>query len=108
VFTDTVLAVLVVGGYAQILASAVAYLGPVLRGGGHERLAAGFRITRSWFALVAANVAAVALVLGAPALAGLAIGAWVIDLATRLVWLAVATGPAGDGAGAPATGGLVR
>jgi nitrite reductase (NO-forming) len=55
---------LVVGGYAQILVGSLAYLAPVLRGGGHARLADGFRLTRSWPALVAANVAALGAVVG--------------------------------------------
>ena len=66
---------LVVGGYAQILAGSLAYLAPVLRGGGHARLAQGFRLTRCWPALVAANVAAAGAVFGSSivALAGIAI-----------------------------------
>jgi hypothetical protein len=87
VFTPTVVGVLVVGGYAQILAAAVAYLGPVLRAGGHQQLAAGFRTTRSWLALGAANVAAIALVLGATKVAGAAILVWVIDTAARAALL---------------------
>ena len=87
VFTPTVVGVLVVGGYAQILAAAVAYLGPVLRAGGHQQLTAGFRTTRSWLALGAANVAAIALVLGAPTVAGAAIIVWVIDTAARAALL---------------------
>ncbi|MEP6623396.1 MAG: hypothetical protein ABJC79_03060 [Acidimicrobiia bacterium] len=87
VFTPTVVAVLVVGGYAQILASAVAYLGPVLRAGGHQRLTAGFRTTRSWFGLGAANVAAVAFVVGAPGIAVVAIVLWVVDTAGRAALL---------------------
>jgi nitrite reductase (NO-forming) len=83
VFTRAVLGALVVGGFAQILAAAVAYLGPVLRGGGHERLSAAFRTTRAWPGLVLANAAAVALVLGAPTVAGVAIALWVADAAAR-------------------------
>jgi nitrite reductase (NO-forming) len=45
--TEPWLFVLVVAGYAQILWGALAYLLPVLRGGGHEHLAAGFATTRS-------------------------------------------------------------
>jgi hypothetical protein len=83
VFTSTVVGVLVVGGYAQILGAAVAYLGPVLRAGGHQQLTAGFLTTRSWLALGAANVAAIALVLGAPEVVGAAIFVWVVDTAAR-------------------------
>jgi nitrite reductase (NO-forming) len=87
-FTPTVVGVLVVGGYAQILAAAVAYLVPVLRAGGHQQLTAGFRTTRSWLALGAANVAAIALVLGAPEVAGAAILVWMVDTAVRVALLA--------------------
>ncbi len=86
-FTATVVGVLVVGGYAQILAAAVAYLGPVLRAGGHQQLAAGFRTTRSWLALGAANVAAIALVLGASEVAAAAILIWLIDTVARAALL---------------------
>jgi MFS family permease len=55
---------LVIGGFAQILVASLAYLGPVLRGGGHEQLTAGFAITRSWVSLTAGNMAAVAALVG--------------------------------------------
>lgn len=94
-FTPTVVAVLVVGGYAQILLAAIAYLGPVLRAGGHQRLSAGFRTTRSWLGLGAANVAATALVLGAPDVARAAIIIWLIDAVVRNVLLWRGAGPVG-------------
>ncbi|HRD99682.1 MAG TPA: hypothetical protein PLV68_00185, partial [Ilumatobacteraceae bacterium] len=55
---------LVIGGFAQILVASLAYLGPVLRGGGHRRLSAGFAITRSWTSLAAGNAAALAALTG--------------------------------------------
>jgi nitrite reductase (NO-forming) len=58
-FPEWLVVLVVVGGYAQILVASLAYLGPVLRGGGHERLSAGFSSTRSWLAPVALNAAAV-------------------------------------------------
>ncbi len=79
--------VLIVGGYGQILAGAVAYLGPVLRGGGHERLAAGFRVTRSWLGLAAANVAALAAAASMPALLGAAVVVWATDVCARCLLL---------------------
>jgi nitrite reductase (NO-forming) len=87
VFAPTVVAVLVVGGYAQILVSAIAYLGPVLRAGGHEQLAAGFRTTRSWLGLGLANAAAIGLLLGAPSFAVAALVAWLVDTAGRVLLL---------------------
>jgi nitrite reductase (NO-forming) len=87
VFTRPVVGVLVVGGYAQILASALAYLGPVLRGGGHQRLSAGFRTTRSWLGLIAANVAAVGLLFDTRYVVVVAIGAWFVDTAVRAATL---------------------
>lgn len=80
-----VLMALVVGGYAQIFAASLAYLGPVLSAGGHERLARGFATTGSWPGLVAGNAAAVALVAGGPwqPVAVLVIGAWAADVIGR-------------------------
>jgi hypothetical protein len=86
-FTPAVLGVLVVGGYAQILAAAVAYLAPVLGAGGHQQLTAGFRTTRSWLALGAGNVAAIAFVFSLPRVAGAAIFVWVLDTAVRVALL---------------------
>lgn len=75
--------VLVVGGYAQILWGSLAYLLPVLRGGGHERLGEGFATTRSWVALGAANLAAGALAFGADRFAAAALAVWVLDAGVR-------------------------
>ena len=86
-FLGTTVLVLVVAGYGQILWASLAYLLPVLRGGGHERLAAGFATTRSWLALVAANAAGVALVAGAPGVATVLVAVWVVDAAVRVVRL---------------------
>ncbi|HLT15785.1 MAG TPA: hypothetical protein VK007_03705 [Acidimicrobiales bacterium] len=74
---------LVVAAYLQVLWGSLAYLLPMLRGGGHERLSAGFATTRSWLALVAANVAGVALVLDAEALVAGALAIWGLDTAVR-------------------------
>ncbi len=84
---ETTLVVLVVFGYGQILAASLAYLLPVLRAGGHERLTAGFATTRSWVALAAANAGALALVAGLPAVAGALVAVWVLDAASRVVRL---------------------
>lgn len=81
--TSRAVLVLVVGGYGQIVAGALAYLGPVLRGGGHERLSAGFRLTRSWLGLAAGNVAALAAALALPALLRAAVVVWVVDAGVR-------------------------
>jgi nitrite reductase (NO-forming) len=83
-FGDRWLVVLVVAGYAQILWGSLAYLLPMLRGGGHERLGEGFATTRSWLGLAAANVAGVAAALALPdaATAG-AVALWVLDSAWR-------------------------
>lgn len=78
---------LAVGGFAQILVASLAYFGPVLRGGGHQRLAAGFATTRSWPGLAAGNVAAASLLAGRDALAAVVLVAWALDTAARAVWL---------------------
>ena len=93
VFTEQLVVTVVIGGYAQILLASLAYLGPVLRGGGHERLSAGFALTRSWVAPVAANVAALAWIGGAATVTGVALAVLAVDLAGRAA--ALVTG--GDG-----------
>jgi len=84
VFGDRWLVVLVVAGYAQILWGSLAYLLPMLRGGGHERLADGFATTRSWFGFAAANIAGLCAATEQPtAVTAVAIAAWVLDSAWR-------------------------
>lgn len=78
---------LVVGGYAQILAGSLAYLVPVVRGGGHIRLADGFRITRSWLGLIAANAAAIGAITGSSVVTLAGIGVFLCDSAVRTVLL---------------------
>ncbi len=78
-----ILQALVIGGFAQILVASLAYLGPVLRGGGHRRLTAGFAITRSWVSLAAGNTAALAALLGHGPTLGVALAIWLTDLAIR-------------------------
>lgn len=77
------LLVLVVAGYAQIVWGSLAYLLPMLRGGGHERLGEGFAATRSWVGLAAANSAGLALALALRPVVGAAIAVWVLDSAWR-------------------------
>jgi nitrite reductase (NO-forming) len=76
-----VLQALVIGGFAQILVASLGYLGPVLRGGGHRRLTAGFAATRSWVSLVAGNLAAVAALAEDETLTAIGLAVWVIALA---------------------------
>lgn len=75
--------VLAVGGLAQILWGSLCYLLPVLRGGGHERLAAGFATTRSWTAFAAVNLGAAALTLGLPVVAGVTLAWFTAESAVR-------------------------
>jgi hypothetical protein len=84
VFGGVVVPALVLGGDVQLVAASLAYLGPVLVGGGHQRLAASFGLTRSWVALVAANLAAAgACGLGPWWLLRVAAAAWAVDGAVR-------------------------
>ena len=78
-----ILQALVIGGFAQILVASLAYLGPVLRGGGHRRLTGGFAITRSWVSLAAGNTAAVAALVGHGLALVAALAIWLIDIAIR-------------------------
>lgn len=77
------LVVLAIAGYGQILWGSLAYLLPMLRGGGPERLAEGFAATRSWFGLVAIDGAGLAIALGFPAVAGAGMAAATIDAMWR-------------------------
>jgi hypothetical protein len=81
--------VLVVAGYGQILWGSLAYLLPMLRGGGHERLAQGFATTRSWWGLVAVNVAGAGFAAGLPAVASAAVAVFVLDGAWRAARIAL-------------------
>lgn len=78
-----VLQALVIGGFGQILVASLGYLGPVLRGGGHKRLTAGFALTRSWLSLAAGNVAAVTLLAGWRTVTAIVMAVWAIDVAIR-------------------------
>ncbi len=88
-----ILRTLVIGGFAHILIASLAYLAPVLRGGGHQRLTAGFAVTRSMVSLVVGNLAALASALDQTTLMGVALGIWVIDLVVRWVGLTVPRTP---------------
>ncbi|HVT76096.1 MAG TPA: hypothetical protein VHD87_03625, partial [Acidimicrobiales bacterium] len=90
-FAGGVVPALVVGGYVQLIVGSLSYFGPVLVGGGHEQLAASFRITRSWLGLVTGNVAVVAATVGGLRVVyGVALAAWAIDGTVRAVLLVVA------------------
>lgn len=83
-----ILQALVIGGFAQIVVASLAYLAPVLRGGGHRRLTAGFAITRSWPSLAAGNTAALAAFVGHRPTLAVALTIWLVDVtlrATRLL-----------------------
>lgn len=84
---SAVLRALAIGGFAQILASALAYLGPVVRGGGHRNLTAGFALTGSWLSVAAANVAAAGALVDQPRVLAAGIGVWAVDSAQRAVRL---------------------
>jgi nitrite reductase (NO-forming) len=77
------IAVLVIAGYGQILWGSLAYLLPMLRGGGPEGLGQGFAATRSWLGLIAANLTGLGLALAVPRAAAMAAAVWVLDGAWR-------------------------
>ena len=83
-FTGRWLLVVVVGGYVQVVWGALAYLLPMLRGGGHENLSRGFATTRSWVGFGAVNVAGLALALALNRLAAIDLVVLVGDTAWRL------------------------
>jgi nitrite reductase (NO-forming) len=84
---EQIVLALVIGGYAQILVASLAYFAPVLRGGGHRCLTAGFAITRSWTSLIVGNVAAVAALTQQRAILAGALTIWAGDTAIRAVRL---------------------
>ncbi len=86
-----ILQALVIGAFAQILVASLAYLGPVLRGGGHRHLTAGFAITRSWVSPAAGNVAALAALVGHGPTLAVALAIWLTDIAIRAGRLLTAT-----------------
>jgi nitrite reductase (NO-forming) len=86
-----ILRALVIGGFAQILVASLAYLGPVLRGGGHQHLTAGFAITHSWLSVAAGNTAAVAALAGHDPMLALALAVWLADVAIRAARLLTTT-----------------
>jgi nitrite reductase (NO-forming) len=88
-FGDRWLAVLVVAGYGQILWGSLAYLLPMLRGGGPEALARGFTTTRSWAGLVAVNLAGAGFASGSGAVAAIAAAVLVADGTWRVGRLAL-------------------
>lgn len=92
IFYGRWLLVLVIAGYAQILWGSLAYLLPMLRGGGHERLSAGFAATRSWVGLAAANLAGLAFALSAEFAGAVFVGVWVVDAAVRAARLTMPVG----------------
>jgi hypothetical protein len=84
VLADDWLLVLVVAGYLQIVWGSLAYLLPMLRGGGPKPLAEGFARTRSWLGLAAANTAGVALAASWPDIVPtIAVAVWLADTAWR-------------------------
>lgn len=90
--SERTIAVLALAAYAQLVWAALAYLGPVLRAGGHARLSAGFTHTRSWLALVAFNTAGVAAALGATRLTVAAIVVAAVDTLARHALLHIPEG----------------
>lgn len=78
------LLVLAIAGYCQIAWGSLAYLLPMLRGGGPKRLGEGFAATRSWLGFAAVNLAGAALVLDRSQIAAAAVVIWVLDGAVRV------------------------
>lgn len=87
-FPEPLVIALVIGGYAQIVLASLAYLGPVLRGGGHRRLAAGFVATRSWVGVIAVNAAGLAWLAHERRIAVAALLVLAVDLVARVGLLA--------------------
>lgn len=79
------LLVLLIGGYAQILWASLAYLLPMLRGGGHEVLGRGFDTTRSWPTLIAIQLAVITAIAEAGSLLRILLAVALVDTAWRVI-----------------------
>lgn len=91
-------AAVVVAGVGQVLLGSLAYLLPVLAGPA-PRLGRNFARTHSrpWLPLGLANLGAVALLVGFPVIAFVAIAAWVADFGIRLATMEWGSGNEGGG-----------
>ena len=96
VLTGRWLWVLVTAAFGQLVWGSLAYLLPVLRGGGHVRLTEGFATTRSWVGLAAVNVVGLGLVARAGTVASVAGLVWVVDWAWRVARLGLGRGSTGE------------
>lgn len=86
---ETILFVLIIGGFAQILIGSLAYFAPVLRGGGQKGLSSGFRTTRSLLGFIAANAAVVGIAFRSGWIVAAGIAIWYIDGVIRIAILAL-------------------
>jgi nitrite reductase (NO-forming) len=83
---DQWIAAAVLGGVGQVLLGSLAYLIPVLVGPGPALGASLARFDRRrWLPLVAANVAAVTVLVGAPGVVVPLVGLWLADFAGRTI-----------------------
>lgn len=78
---------LVVGVIVPIVLASLGYLGPVLRGGGHQLLTAGFATTRSWIGVGSTLVAPVLALAGRNTALAVVLLVWTADFAVRAVAL---------------------
>lgn len=85
VFRGSWLLTLVVAAFGQIAWGSLAYLLPMLRGGGHKLLGEGFATTKSWPGLAAVNVAGLGFAASWEPVAAVALAVWVIDAAARAI-----------------------
>lgn len=76
---------LAIGGFAQIAMASLSYFGPVVRGGGHVALSAGFALARSWLSVAAANVAALGALFEVNEAIAAGLSIWAADVVVRLV-----------------------
>lgn len=96
---ETVLFVLIIGGFAQILIGSLAYFAPVLRGGGQKGLSTGFRTTRSLLGFIAANVAVTGIAFRSGWIVATGIAVWYLDGVIRVAVLALSDPNKDDEAG---------
>ncbi len=95
-FSGRWLLVAVVGGVAQVIWGVLAYLIPLLRGGGRRKLSEGFGTTRSWLGFAAVNFGAAALTVDLYRAAAAALSLWLADGAWRIARVGLSRIPRAD------------
>lgn len=77
-------ALMAIGGFAQIVSGSVYYFAPVIMAG-NRKPGEGLRLTKSWVSLTVGNTAAVGIALDVPVITAVSVAVWLVDTAYRLL-----------------------